>query len=690
MPRRTPLGRYRNVGILAHIDAGKTTTSERILFYTGKSDRIGEVHKGTTTMDWMEQEQERGITIASASTSCYWRGYRVNLVDTPGHVDFTIEVERSLRVLDGAIAVFDAVAGVEPQTETVWRQADKYGVPRISFVNKMDRVGADFFRTVTMIEDRLSATTLIVGLPVVEDGAFVGIVDLLDNAAFRWDSDAPGVSPRMEDIPSGMKEEAAHWRNRLVESAVECDDQMLESYLDGIEPSVEALKSAIRKGVLARRFTPVLCGAAFRNRGIELLLDAIVDYLPSPDDREAVRDTTDKTIRKICDEEDFAALVFKIVMDSSDEALAFVRIYSGRVKTGDMVLNSRNGEKTVVKRMFLMHANDREEIEEAFAGDIVAFLGLLNVATGDTLCAPDRPTNLERIAFPEPVIERTIEPLSSVDEERMRAALKRLALEDPSFQIGTDAESGQTILKGMGELHLEVLVERMRREFKVEALVGRPKVAYREALGQKVEVDIAYGAKSGPGLFARVKIRLEPTDVGTGFVFRSEMEGKTAPDVFVSGVERALRQARESGSGAGYPVVDFAATLIDADWQDEESSAGAEMAARAAFREGVQKASVRLMEPVVEVEIVTPELYVGDVIGDLNRRHGRVSDIDGRNGACVVRALLPLAAMFGYVGALRSMSQGRAQFTMRFAHYAETPRNVTGDARAQMAGPSQS
>jgi elongation factor G len=692
MARQTPLDRYRNIGIMAHIDAGKTTTTERILYYTGKSYKIGEVHEGTATMDWMEQEQERGITITSAATTAFWRDHRVNIIDTPGHVDFTIEVERSLRVLDGAVAVFDSVAGVEPQSETVWRQADKYGVPRICFVNKMDRIGADFYRCVEMIKDRLGARPLVLHLPIGVESDYAGIVDLLRNTAVVWKDENLGAEFEDQPIPAELAEKAAEYRQHLIEMAVEMDDNAMEAYLEGREPDLETLKRCIRKGAIAMTFVPVLCGSAFKNKGVQPLLDAVVDYLPSPLDIPAIKGVkagTDIEIEKHPnDDEPFAGLAFKIMNDPFVGSLTFVRIYSGIVESGSYVQNTVKNKRERVGRMLLMHANSREEIKEARSGDIVAFAGLKDTTTGDTLCSTDDLVVLERMEFPEPVIEVAVEPKTKADQEKMGMALARLAAEDPSFRVSTDAESGQTVIKGMGELHLEIIVDRMKREFKVEANVGAPQVAYRETISKVYDVDYTHKKQTGgSGQFARVKIRFEPNQPGAGYEFKNAVIGGSVPKEYVPGVEKGLRAAQETGVLAGFPMVDFKATLTDGAYHDVDSSVLAfEIAARAAFREGIAKAAPKLLEPMMRVEVVTPEDYMGDVIGDLNSRRGQVNGMDSRGNARVITAMVPLANMFGYVNTLRSMSQGRAQYTMHFDHYAEVPANVSEEIRAKLAG----
>ncbi|MEX0921332.1 MAG: elongation factor G [Rhodovibrionaceae bacterium] len=689
--RVTPLERYRNIGIMAHIDAGKTTTTERILYYTGRSHKIGEVHDGAATMDWMEQEQERGITITSAATTCFWHDHRINIIDTPGHVDFTIEVERSLRVLDGAVAVFDSVAGVEPQSETVWRQADKYHVPRMCFINKMDRMGADFFRCVDMIIDRLGATPLVTQLPIGAESDFAGIIDLLKMKAIVWKDESLGAEFEYTEIPEALLEQAAEYREKMVELAVEQDDAALEAYLEGNVPNEETLKACIRKGTCGLAFVPVLCGTAFKNKGVQPLLDAVVDYLPSPTDVAAIRGvkpgTDEEVLRRSSDDEPMSALAFKIMTDPFVGSLTFARVYSGSLSKGSSVMNSVKDTRERVGRMLLMHANTREEIDEALAGDIVAIAGLKDTTTGDTLCDPNHPVILERMEFPDPVIEVAVEPKSKVDQEKMGVALQRLAQEDPSFQVASDPESGQTVIKGMGELHLEILVDRMKREFKVEANVGAPQVAYRETVTRVAEVDYTHKKQTGgSGQFARVKIVFEPLESGEGFVFENAVVGGSVPREYIPGVQKGLNSARDAGVIAGFPVIDFKATLVDGASHDVDSSVMAfEIAARAAFREGLPKAGPVLLEPMMRVEVVTPEEYMGDIIGDLNSRRGNVNSMDSRGIARVVTAMVPLANMFGYVNTLRSMSQGRAQYTMHFDHYEKVPQAVADEVKAKLA-----
>ncbi len=698
MARSHPLDRYRNIGIMAHIDAGKTTTTERILYYTGKSYKIGEVHEGTATMDWMEQEQERGITITSAATTCKWRAeegkgeeHLINIIDTPGHVDFTIEVERSLRVLDGAVACFDGVAGVEPQSETVWRQADKYGVPRMCFVNKLDRTGADFYFCVDSIIERLGARPAVLYLPIGMEGGFKGLVDLVENRAIIWLEESLGAKFEYQDIPVDMADKAAKYRSDLIEMAVEQDDALMEAYLEGNEPSVADLKKLIRKGTLSMAFVPVVCGSAFKNKGVQPLLDAVVDYLPSPLDVPAIQglklDGVTPDERPSSDEVPFSALAFKIMNDPFVGTLTFARIYSGKLETASQVTNSVKDKKEKVGRMLLMHANSREDIQEAFAGDIVALAGLKDTTTGDTLCAMNAPIILERMEFPEPVIELSVEPKTKADQEKMGVALNRLAREDPSFRVSSDPESGQTIIKGMGELHLEILVDRMKREFKVEANVGAPQVAYREYLKKPVDVDYTHKKQSGgTGQFGRVKVKVTPGERGSGITFKDEIKGGNIPKEYLPAIEKGFRETAASGSLVGFPIIDFEIVLYDGAYHDVDSSALAfEICARGAMREVAQKSGITLLEPVMKVEVVTPEDYLGDVIGDMNSRRGQIQGTDSRGNAQTVEAMVPLANMFGYVNSLRSFTQGRAQYSMQFSHYDEVPQNVADEVKAKLA-----
>ncbi|MGQ3100303.1 MAG: elongation factor G [Sphingopyxis solisilvae] len=697
MARSHPLERYRNFGIMAHIDAGKTTTTERILYYTGKSYKIGEVHDGAATMDWMEQEQERGITITSAATTCLWKAdegqgpeHRLNIIDTPGHVDFTIEVERSLRVLDGAVAAFDGVAGVEPQSETVWRQADKYKVPRMCFINKLDRTGANFYYCVQTIIDRLGATPAVLYLPIGAESDFKGLVDLVNERAIIWKDESLGAEFFYEEIPADLVDKAAEYREKLVELAVEQDDDAMEAYLEGNLPDVATLKALIRKGTLNQAFVPVLCGSAFKNKGVQTLLDAVVDYLPSPLDIEDVQginpDTNEPDSRATADSAPLSMLAFKIMNDPFVGSLTFARIYSGTLTKGSY-LNSVKDKKEKIGRMLLMHANSREDIEEAFAGDIVALAGLKETTTGDTLCASNAPIILERMEFPEPVIELSVEPKTKADQEKMGIALSRLAAEDPSFRVSTDHESGQTIIKGMGELHLDILVDRMKREFKVEANVGAPQVAYRESLAKPVDVDYTHKKQSGgSGQFGRVKVSVAPGERGSGITFIDEIKGGNIPREYIPSVEKGMRESAENGHMIGFPIIDFEIRLTDGAYHDVDSSALAfEIAGRAAMREVAAKAGIKLLEPVMKVEVVTPEEFMGDVIGDLNSRRGQIQGTDSRGNAQVVEAMVPLANMFGYVNQLRSFTQGRAQYSMQFSHYEEVPNNVAEEVKAKMA-----
>jgi elongation factor G len=700
MVRTTPLELYRNIGIMAHIDAGKTTTTERILFYTGKSHKIGEVHDGAATMDWMEQEQERGITITSAATTCFWKGsgvnegknYKINIIDTPGHVDFTIEVERSLRVLDGAVAVFDGVAGVEPQSETVWRQADKYGVPRICFVNKLDRTGANFYMCVDMIEDRLGAKPLVIQIPIGTEDKLRGLVDLVKMKGIVWNDESLGADYEYIDIPADLKDKAEEYREKLLETAVEVDDVLMEKYLGGEDISEAELKTCIRKGTISGAYVPIVCGSAFKNKGVQTLLDAVVDYLPAPTDIEAingvdVKDETKEIVRKSSDTEPFSALAFKVMTDPFVGSLTFCRIYSGVMAAGETVINSTKDKKERVGRMLLMHANTREDIKEARAGDIVALAGLKSTTTGDTLCDPKSAVILERMDFPEPVIEVAVEPKTKADQEKMGVAISRLISEDPSLRVETDEESGQTVLKGMGELHLDIIVDRMRREFGVEANIGAPQVAYRETITKSHEIVYQHKKQSGgAGQYAKVKILFEPLAPGSGFQFEEKIVGGNIPKEYIPAVQKGLVLIKEGGVLAGFPMTDFKATLLDGAYHDVDSSSLAfEIAAKAAFREAAVQAGPVLLEPMMRVEVVTPEDYTGDVIGDLNSRRGQISGMEPRGNAQVVSCLVPLSSMFGYVNTLRSMSQGRAQFTMQFESYAQVPSQVAEEIKAKVA-----
>jgi len=704
MAREYPLALYRNFGIMAHIDAGKTTTTERILYYTGKSHKIGEVHDGAATMDWMEQEQERGITITSAATTTFWQRtetgthegpkYRFNIIDTPGHVDFTIEVERSLAVLDGAVCLLDANAGVEPQTETVWRQADRYKVPRIVYVNKMDKIGADFFNCVKMIKDRTGATPAPVALPIGAEDKLEGIVDLVTMDEWVWKGEDLGASWVRQPIRDELKDVADEWRGKLVELAVEQDDAAMEAYLEGNEPEEAELRKLIRKGTLAMAFVPVLAGSSFKNKGVQPMLNAVVDYLPSPLDVPAYvgfapgDETETRNIeRHAADDEPFSALAFKIMNDPFVGSLTFTRIYSGVLKKGDQMMNATKGKRERVGRMMMMHAINREEIEEAFAGDIIALAGLKETTTGDTLCDPTKPVVLETMTFPEPVIEIAVEPKSKADQEKMGIALARLAAEDPSFRVETNFESGQTIMKGMGELHLDILVDRMRREFKVEANIGAPQVAYRETISREAEIDYTHKKQTGgTGQFARVKLVITPTEPGEGYSFESKIVGGAVPKEYIPGVEKGIKSVMDSGPLAGFPVIDFKVALIDGAFHDVDSSVLAfEIATRAAMREGLKKAGAKLLEPIMKVEVVTPEEYTGGIIGDLTSRRGMVQGQDTRGNANVIHAFVPLANMFGYINNLRSMSSGRAVFTMIFDHYEAVPQNISDEIQKKYA-----
>ena len=690
MPRSHPIEDYRNFGIMAHIDAGKTTTTERILYYTGKSHKIGEVHEGAATMDWMEQEQERGITITSAATTAFWHGKRLNIIDTPGHVDFTIEVERSLRVLDGAVCVLDSNQGVEPQTETVWRQGDKYKVPRIVFANKMDKIGADFFQCLRDIVDRLGAKPVAIQLPIGAENQFKGIIDLVRMKAVVWDDETLGAKYQDVEIPAELLDQSKEYREKMIEAAVELDDDAMTAYLEGNEPDEATLKRLIRKAVITAAFYPVLCGSAFKNKGVQPLLDAVVDYLPSPLDVPPIKGVDDKgneVVRKSDDKEPLALLAFKIMDDPFVGTITFCRIYSGTLQSGTGVINSTKERKERIGRMLLMHANNREDIKEAYAGDIVALAGLKEVRTGDTLCDPNKPVILEKMEFPDPVIEIAIEPKSKADQEKLGTALAKLVAEDPSFRVHTDPESGQTIIKGMGELHLDIKVDILKRTYKVEANIGAPQVAYRERITRPVTVDYQHKKQTGgSGQFAQVKIIAEPLPPGSGFLFENEIVGGAVPKEYIPGVEKGLESVLGSGVLASFPVVDLKVTLIDGRYHDVNSSALAfEIAARGALREALQKGGSVLLEPIMKVEVVTPEDYTGSVIGDLNSRRGQIQGQDTRGNANVITAMVPLANMFSYVNNLRSMSQGRATFTMQFDHYEQVPQNVAQEVQAKYA-----
>jgi elongation factor G len=685
MARSHPIEDYRNFGIMAHIDAGKTTTTERILYYSGKSHKIGEVHDGAATMDWMEQEQERGITITSAATTTIWQDKRLNIIDTPGHVDFTIEVERSLRVLDGAVCVLDGNQGVEPQTETVWRQADKYNVPRIVFVNKMDKIGADFSRCVEEINTKVGGRPICIQLPIGSESNFKGVIDLLRMKAVVWEDEGLGAKYHDEEVPADLKAKADEYRHIMIEAAVEMDDDVMGAYLDGQEPDIDALKRCIRKAVKQISFVPVLCGSAFKNKGVQPLLDAVVDYLPSPVDRGGIKghdvDTGKEILRMPNDNEPFSMLGFKIMDDPFVGTITFCRVYSGKIESGTTVLNSTKDKRERVGRMLLMHANNREDIKEAFAGDIVALAGLKDTRTGDTLCDMQKPVILEKMEFPEPVIEIAIEPKSKADQEKLGVALAKLAAEDPSFRVSTDQESGQTILKGMGELHLDIKVDILRRTYKVDASIGAPQVAYRERLTKRTEINYTHKKQTGgTGQFAKVVLVFEPAEAGAGSSFESKIIGGSVPKEYIPGVEKGINSVMGSGILAGFPVVDVKATLIDGAYHDVDSSALAfEIASRAAFREGLQKGGSVLLEPIMKVEVVTPEEHTGFVMGDLLSRRGQVQGQDMRANAVVINAMVPLSNMFGYVNQLRSGTQGRANFTMQFDHYEQVPASIASE-----------
>ena len=692
MPRTHKLEDYRNFGIMAHIDAGKTTTTERVLFYSGKSHKIGEVHDGAATMDWMEQEQERGITITSAATTCFWQDKRLNIIDTPGHVDFTIEVERSLRVLDGAVAVLDGNQGVEPQTETVWRQADKYNVPRIVFANKMDKIGADFYNCVNDLVKRLGVKPVPLQLPIGIENTFKGVVDLVEMRGIVWHDESLGAKYDIVAIPDDMVEQAQEYRGKLIEAVAELDDDVMAAFFEGKEPDTATIKRLIRKAVLTGAFYPVLCGSAFKNKGVQPLLDAVVDYLPSPLDVPAVKGIDPKDDSEIerpqTDDAPLSMLAFKIMDDPFVGSITFCRIYSGTLNSGTTLLNSTKEKKERIGRMLEMHANDRKDIKEAFAGDIVAVAALKESTTGDTLCDPAHPVILEKMEFPEPVIEIAIEPKSKADQEKLALALQRLAAEDPSFRVSTDHESGQTRLKGMGELHLDIKVDILRRTYKVDANIGAPQVAYRETLGRRAEIDYTHKKQTGgTGQFARVKLVFEPLPPGSGFVFENEIVGGSIPKEFIPGVEKGIKSVMNSGPLVGFPVIDFKVSLIDGSYHDVDSSVLAfEIAARAAFREAAEKVQMKLLEPVMKVEVVSPEDYVGTVIGDLNSRRGMILGQEMRGNATVINAMVPLANMFGYVNNLRSSTQGRANYTMQFDHYEAVPSAVAKEVIEKLSG----
>ncbi len=682
MQEKIPIERIRNIGLMAHIDAGKTTTTERILYYTGRTHKIGEVHEGTATMDWMEQEKERGITITAAATTCFWRNHRINIIDTPGHVDFTIEVERSLRVLDGAITVLCAVGGVEPQTETVWRQADKYKVPRIVFVNKMDRIGADFFNAVHMIEERLGAKPLVIQLPIGAEADFVGVVDLVDMKAIVWEEETLGAKYHYEDIPEELKDLAYEYREKLLETLSDIDESIMEKYLEGKEISSEEIKKAIRKGTISLQIFPVLCGAAFKNKGVQPLLDAVVDYLPSPVDLPPIKginpETKEIEERRPSEDEPFCALAFKVMVDPYVGQLVYFRVYSGVMRSGDTVLNMRRGKKERIGRLLRMHANKREEITEVRAGDIAAAVGLRDVVTGDTICDPAHPIILEAMEFPEPVISVAIEPKTKADQDKLGNALSKLAQEDPSFRVKFDEETGQTLIAGMGELHLEIIVDRLKREFKVDANVGKPQVAYKETIRRPAKAEGKYIKQTGGrGQYGHVVIEIEPGEPGSGFVFEDKIVGGVIPKEFIPAIEKGIKEALDTGVLAGYPMVDVKVRLVDGSYHEVDSSELAfKIAASMAFKEAASKAKPVLLEPIMKVEVVVPEEYMGDVIGDLNSRRGKIQSITERKGARVIEALVPLAEMFGYATALRSLTQGRGTFTMQFSHYEEVPESI--------------
>ncbi|MCI2235417.1 MULTISPECIES: elongation factor G [Helicobacter] len=693
MARKTPLNRIRNIGIAAHIDAGKTTTSERILFYTGVSHKIGEVHDGAATMDWMEQEKERGITITSAATTCFWKDYQINLIDTPGHVDFTIEVERSMRVLDGAVAVFCSVGGVQPQSETVWRQANKYGVPRIVFVNKMDRIGANFYNVESQIATRLKARPVPLVIPIGAEDTFKGVVDLIQMKAIVWNDESMGAKYDIEEIPAELVEKANEYREKMVEFAAEQDEALMEKYLGGEELSVEEIKAAIKKGCLAMEIIPMLCGSSFKNKGVQTLLDAVIDYLPAPTEVADIRgvdakDEEKEVSVKSTDDGEFAGLAFKIMTDPFVGQLTFVRVYRGSLESGSYVLNSTKGKKERVGRLLKMHSNKREDIKEVYAGEICAFVGLKETLTGDTLCSEKEPVILERMEFPDPVISIAVEPKTKADQEKMALALAKLAEEDPSFRVHTDEESGQTIISGMGELHLEIIVDRLKREFKVEAEVGQPQVAFRETIRQSVEQECKYAKQSGGrGQYGHVFIRLEPQEPGKGYEFVNNISGGVIPKEYIPAVDKGIQEAMQNGVLAGYPVVDFKVTLFDGSYHDVDSSEMAfKIAGSMAFKDACRKAGAVLLEPMMKVEVEVPEEYMGDVIGDLNRRRGQINSMDDRMGLKIVNAFVPLAEMFGYSTDLRSATQGRGTYTMEFDHYGEVPSNISKEIMEKRNG----
>ena len=692
MPRLVPIEKTRNIGIMAHIDAGKTTTTERILYYTGVTYKIGEVHEGTAVMDWMPQEQERGITITSAATTCFWKEHRINIIDTPGHVDFTIEVERSLRVLDGAVAVFCSVGGVEPQSETVWRQANKYHVPRIAFVNKMDRVGADYHRVIKMMIDRLQTRPVVLQLPVGTEENFKGIVDLVSQKAIIWDESTLGAKFRYEDVPADMKDIVHEYRDKLIEAAADFDEALMGKYLEGKQPTEDELRKAIRKGTIQMAITPVLCGSSFKNKGIQPLLDSVIEYLPAPIDIPPVKginpDTENEEPRNAADDAPFSAIAFKIMSDQFVGQLTFFRVYSGSMSAGSYVYNATKQQKERIGRLLKMHANKREDIKEVYAGEIAAAVGLKNTITGDTICDEDKPILLEKMVFPEPVMSIAIEPKTKADQEKLGISLQKLAIEDPSFRVKTDEETAQTIISGMGELHLEIIVDRMLREFKVEANVGKPQVAYRETITKKVESEGRYIKQTGGrGQYGHVWLTVEPQEPGKGFEFENDIVGGSVPKEYIPAVEKGLKEALETGVLAGYPVVDLKVSLFDGSYHDVDSSEIAfKIAASMAFKDGCRKANPIILEPIMDVEVVTPEQFMGDVIGDLNSRRGKILGMDTRGGFQVVSSKVPLANMFGYSTDIRSKTQGRATFTMQFSHYEQVPNSVKEEIVAKIQG----
>lgn len=692
MARKTPLNRIRNIGIAAHIDAGKTTTSERILFYTGVSHKIGEVHDGAATMDWMEQEKERGITITSAATTCFWKDYQINLIDTPGHVDFTIEVERSMRVLDGAVAVFCSVGGVQPQSETVWRQANKYGVPRMVFVNKMDRIGANFYNVEEQIKARLKANPVPINIPIGAEDSFKGVIDLIQMKAIVWNDETMGAKYDIEDIPADLLGKANEYREKLVEAAAEQDEALMEKYLGGEELSVEEIKKGIKAGCLSMSLIPMLCGSSFKNKGVQTLLDAVIDFLPAPTEVADIKGIDPKTEQEVSvksgDNGEFAGLAFKIMTDPFVGQLTFVRVYRGMLESGSYVLNSTKNKKERVGRLLKMHSNKREDIKDVYAGEICAFVGLKDTLTGDTLCSEKDPVILERMEFPEPVIHIAVEPKTKADQEKMAVALGKLAEEDPSFRVSTQEETGQTLIGGMGELHLEIIVDRLKREFKVEAEIGQPQVAFRETIRGSVEQECKYAKQSGGrGQYGHVFIKLEPKEAGSGYEFVNEISGGVIPKEYIPAVDKGIQEAMQNGVLAGYPVVDFKVTLFDGSYHDVDSSEMAfKIAGSMAFKDACRKATPVLLEPMMKVEVEVPEEYMGDVIGDLNRRRGQINSMDDRMGLKIVNAFVPLAEMFGYSTDLRSATQGRGTYTMEFDHYGEVPANIAKEITEKRKG----